>query len=94
MSCSNSDLNALTSFIVPFTSTVAPSSFPLKLLVSVLVLFPNSIFPVHVPEVVKVFSCSTHLSIKYKLPINIKIPRMEFLAFISLKPIIYPAYKC
>ena len=47
------------------------------------------------PEVIKLFSCSTQLSMKFKLLINIEIAKINgFFSVISSKPVIYPANKC
>ena len=46
-------------------------------------------------EVIKLFSCSTQLSMKFKMLINIEITKIDgIFRFNSLEPAIYPAYKC
>ena len=46
-------------------------------------------------EVIKLFSCSTQLSMKSKMLINIEIAKIYgFFRFNLLKPTIYPANKC
>ena len=46
-------------------------------------------------EVIKLFSCSTQLSMKLKMLINIEIAKnFGIFRFNSLKPAIYPANKC
>ena len=49
----------------------------------------------HIPgvEVIKLFSCSTQLSIKSKLLLNDKIDQINF-RIRSQNTVIYPAYKC
>ena len=45
--------------------------------------------------VIKLFSCSTQLSMKFKMLINIEIAKINgFFRLNSLEPAIYPAYKC
>ena len=45
-------------------------------------------------EVIKLFSCSTQLSMKFKMLINIEIAKIYgIFRFNSLKPVIYPANK-
>ena len=47
------------------------------------------------PKVIKLFSCSTQLSMKFEMLINIKIAKVnEIFRFKSPKPVIYPPYKC
>ena len=48
------------------------------------------------PEVIKLFLCSTQLSLKFQLLSNVKIVRIDgiFMFKSILKPIIYPANKC
>ena len=47
------------------------------------------------PRVIKLFSCSTQLSMKFKMLINIKIAKNNGnFRFRSQKPAIYPANKC
>ena len=47
------------------------------------------------PEVIKLFSCSTQLSMKFKMLIDIEIAKIyRIFRFNSLKPAIYPANKC
>ena len=47
------------------------------------------------PEVMKLFSCSTLLSMKFKILIDIKIATIDImLRFKSSKQVIYPAIKC
>ena len=47
------------------------------------------------PEVIKLFSCSTQLSMKFKMLINIEIAKINGnFMFRSQKPAIYPANKC
>ena len=47
------------------------------------------------PEVIKLFSCSTQLSMEFKMLINIDIAKIYgIFRFNSLKPAIYPANKC
>ena len=46
-------------------------------------------------EVIKLLSCSTQLSMKFKMLINIEIAKIYgIFMFNSLKPAIYPAHKC
>ena len=46
------------------------------------------------PEVIKLFSCSTQLSMKFYILINIKIAKVNgIFRFKSPKPVIYPAHK-
>ena len=46
-------------------------------------------------EVIKLFSCSTKLSLKFKLLIDTEIANINSsFRFKSPKPVIYPAYKC
>ena len=46
-------------------------------------------------EFIKLFSCSTQLSTKFKMLINIEIAKIDVIfRFNSLKPAIYPADKC
>ena len=46
-------------------------------------------------EVIKLFSCSTQLSMKFKMFINIEIAKIYgIFRFNSQKPDIYPANKC
>ena len=46
-------------------------------------------------EFIKLFSCSTQLSTKFKMLINIEIAKIYVIfRFNSLKPAIYPADKC
>ena len=46
-------------------------------------------------EVIKLFSCSTQLSMKFKMLINIEIAKIDgIFRFNSLEPAIYPANKC
>ena len=46
-------------------------------------------------EVIKLFSCSTQLSMKFKMLMNIEIAKIYgIFRFNSLKPAIYPANKC
>ena len=46
-------------------------------------------------EVIKVFSCSTQLSMKFKMLINIEIAKIDgIFRFNLLEPAIYPADKC
>ena len=46
-------------------------------------------------EVIKLFSCSTQLSMKFIILINIKIAKIDGIFwFNSLEPAIYPANKC
>ena len=46
-------------------------------------------------EVIKLFSCSTQLSMKFKMLINIEIAKIDgIFRFNLLKPAIYPANKC
>ena len=46
-------------------------------------------------EVIKLFSCSTQLSMKLQLLINEEIAQINInFRFISPKPVIYPADKC
>ena len=46
-------------------------------------------------EVIKLFSCSTQLSMKFKLLINIEIVKIDGIFRLnSLEPAIYPANKC
>ena len=47
------------------------------------------------PEVIKLFSSSTQLSMKFQLLINVKIAQInKNLGLRSQKPVIYPANKC
>ena len=47
------------------------------------------------PEVIKLFSCSTQLSMKFKLLINTEIDKINGnFRFKSTKQVIYPANKC
>ena len=47
------------------------------------------------PEVIKLFSCSTLLSMKFKLLMNIEITTIGVnFRFKSSKSVIYPADKC
>ena len=47
------------------------------------------------PEVIKLFSCSTQLSMKVKMLINTKIAKIKVNFMVkSQKPVIYPANKC
>ena len=47
------------------------------------------------PKVIKLFSCSTQLSMKFKILINIEIAKLNGnFRFRSQKPAIYPANKC
>ena len=47
------------------------------------------------PEVIKLLSCSTQLSMKFELLIYIEIAKVnENFGFKSPKPVIYPANKC
>ena len=49
----------------------------------------------HDPEVIKLFSCSTQLSMKFKLLINVEIVKISGkFRFKSQKLVIYPADKC
>ena len=49
----------------------------------------------HGPEVIKLFSCSTQLRLKFILLINVKIVKIRgILWFKTPKLVIYPAYKC
>ena len=46
-------------------------------------------------EVIKLFSCSTQLSMKFKMLINIEIAKIDgIFRFNSLEPAIYPVNKC
>ena len=46
-------------------------------------------------EVIKLFSCSTQLSIKFKMLINIEIAKIYgIFRFNSLKLAVFPANKC
>ena len=46
------------------------------------------------PKVIKLFPCSTQLSMKFKLLINIEVAKIEgIFRCESLKPVIYPANK-
>ena len=46
-------------------------------------------------EVIKLFSCSTQLSMKFKMLMNSERAKIYgFFRFNSLKPAIYPANKC
>ena len=46
-------------------------------------------------EVIKLFSCSTQLSMKFKMLINIEIAKINgIFRFNSLEQAIYPANKC
>ena len=46
-------------------------------------------------EVIKLFSCSTQLSMKFKMLIDIEIAKIDgIFRFNSLKLAIYPANKC
>ena len=46
-------------------------------------------------EVIKLFSCSTQLSMKFKMLLNIEIAKINgIFRFNLLEPAIYPAYKC
>ena len=46
-------------------------------------------------EVIKLFSCSTQLSMKFKMLINIEIAKIYGIFRLkSPKPVIYPANKC
>ena len=46
-------------------------------------------------EVIKLFSSSTQLSMKFKMLMNIERAKIYgFFRFNSLKPVIYPANKC
>ena len=61
----------------------------LNLLSSVKLQRKNVAFPG--PEVIKHFSCSTQLSMEFKLLINIEITRINgIFRFQSSKPVIYP----
>ena len=47
------------------------------------------------PEVIKLFSSSAQLSMKFQLRINTEIAQVnENFRFRYTKPVIYPAYKC
>ena len=47
------------------------------------------------PEVIKLFSCSTQLRMKFKLLINTETAKInENFRFQSQKPVVYPANKC
>ena len=47
------------------------------------------------PEVIKLFSCSAQLSMKFKLLVNIEIAKINGkFKFKSQKPVIFPADKC
>ena len=47
------------------------------------------------PEFIKLFSCSTQLSMKFKSLIDIDIAKMNGICrFKSTNPVIYHAYKC
>ena len=51
----------------------------------ILVTFMVQVFPTIWPEVIKHFSCSTQLSTKFILLINVKMPKnVGILAFISM----------
>ena len=46
-------------------------------------------------KVMKLFSCSTQLNMKFKMLINIEIAKIDgIFRFNSLEPAIYPANKC
>ena len=54
-----------------------------------------SLYDVPGAEVIKLFSCSTQLSMKFKMLINIEIAKIDgIFRFNSLEPAIYPANKC
>ena len=47
------------------------------------------------PEVIKLFSSSAQLSMKFQLLINVEIVKISGkFRFISHKPVIYPVHKC
>ena len=46
-------------------------------------------------KVIKKISCSSQLSMKLKMPMNIEIAKIDgIFSFIPTKPVIYPADKC
>ena len=46
-------------------------------------------------EFIKLLSCSTQLSMKFKMLINIEMAKIDgIFSFNSLKPAIYPDHKC